>query len=203
MKLYHAERPPNPRLVRIYLAEKGITVPLVPVDISTFEHKSASFAAKNPMKQVPVLELDDGTIITETIAICRYFEALHPTPPLFGVGALGEAQVEMWRRRMEFGLYIPIAAVFRHLHPALAQHEVPQVPAWGEANKPRVIDFLMILDAQLANRRFVCGEDYTIADITGLVSMHFLKPAGLNIPENLANVRRWYEEILARPSTKA
>ena len=112
MKLYDGGRAPNPRRVRIFLAEKGITVPLEQVDLGAMQHKSASFAAINPVQRVPALVLDDGTVITESIAICRYFEALHPEPPLFGVGAKEIAQVEMWNRRLELHLLFPIAHVF-------------------------------------------------------------------------------------------
>ncbi len=203
MKLYDAGRAPNPRRVRIFLAEKGISVPLVPVDLAKLEHKTPDFAAVNPLQESPALELDDGTVITESIAICRYFEELHPEPPLFGVGALERAEVEMWQRRLEFHLFGTVRAVFRHLHPAMAEMEVPQVPAWGEANKPRVAAFLGVLDRHLADREFVCGNRFTVADITGLVSLDFMKPAKLSVPEELDNVRRWHAALAARPSAKA
>lgn len=203
MKLYDAGRAPNPRRVRIFLAEKGLEVPLVPVDLGRLEHKAPAFAAVNPMTQTPVLELDDGTVIAESIAICRYFEELHPQPPLFGVGPLGRAEVEMWQRRLEFGLLAAIAAVFRHLHPAMAQMEVPQVAIWGETNKPKVMAFLTILDRHLGGRPFVCGDDFTVADITGLVALNFMKPAKLVLPDGLDHVRRWHERLAARPSAAA
>ena len=203
MKLYDAGRAPNPRRVRIFLAEKGLKVPLVPVDIGRLEHKTPAFAALNPVMRTPVLELDDGTVIAESIAICRYFEEIHPEPPLFGTGAVGRAQVEMWQRRLEFGLLGTVAAVFRHLHPAMAEMEVPQVAVWGESNKPKVAEFLHLLDRHLADSRFVCGEAYTVADITGLVAMDFMKPAKLAVPDELAHLRRWHGEIGARPSATA
>ena len=203
MKLYDAGRAPNPRRVRIFLAEKELNVRIVPVDIGKLEHKAPAFVAVNPMKQTPVLELDDGTIITESIAICRYFEELHPEPPLFGTTALERAQVEMWQRRMEFGLLGPVSAVFRHLHPAMAPMEVPQVAAWGEANKPRVMDFLAILDRHLSGSRFIAGDRFSIADITGLVGVDFLKPAKLALPDEMTHVKRWHAEVAARPSAAA
>jgi glutathione S-transferase len=203
MKLYDAGRAPNPRRVRIFLAEKGVSVPLVPVDLGRLEHKAPAYAAVNPMRQSPALELDDGTVITESIAICRYVEELHPDPPLFGTGALGRAQVEMWQRRVEFALLGPVTAVFRHLHPAMAQMEVPQVPLWGEANRPRVTEFLALLDGHLAGRPFLCGEAFTVADITGLVALDFMKPARLQAPPELARVRAWHERLAARPSAQA
>lgn len=203
MKLYDAGRAPNPRRVRIFLAEKGLSVPVAPVDLGRLEHQAPAFIAVNPLKQTPALELEDGTILTESIAICRYFEELHPEPPLFGLGPLGRAQVEMWQRRMEFGLLGTIAAVFRHLHPAMAQMEVPQVAAWGETNKPKVMEFLSLLDRHLSERTFVCGEAFSVADITGLVAMDFMKPARLSLPAELANVRRWHDQVAARPSARA
>ncbi|HKG76779.1 MAG TPA: glutathione S-transferase C-terminal domain-containing protein, partial [Beijerinckiaceae bacterium] len=138
----------------------------------------------------------------ESIAICRYFEELQPDPPLFGVGALGKALVEMWQRRIEFGLLGTVAAVFRHLHPAMAQMETPQVAEWGEANKPKVVEFLRILDAHLANGRFVCGDAFTVADITGLVAVDFMKPARIPLPEELEHVRRWHGQVSQRPSAR-
>jgi glutathione S-transferase len=203
MKLYDAGRAPNPRRVRIFLAEKGVEVPLVPVDLGRLEHKAPALVAVNPLKQTPALELDDGTILTESIAICRYFEELHPEPPLFGVGPLGRATVEMWQRRIEFGLLGTVAAVFRHLHPAMAEMEVPQVAVWGEANKPKILGFLRILDRHLAGRAFVCGESFSVADITGLVALDFMKPARLAVPDEFANVKRWHADLSARPSALA
>src|SRR5215212_11953975 len=158
MKLYEEPRAPNPRRVRIFLAEKGISVPRVSININKMEHKTPEFAALNPLQRTPALELDDGTVIAESVAICRYFEEVQPDPPLFGVGALEKALVEMWQRRIEFGLLGAVAAAFRHLHPAMAEMEVPQMPEWGEANKAKAIAFLRILDAHLAGSRFVRGE---------------------------------------------
>jgi glutathione S-transferase len=123
MKLFDGGRAPNPRRVRVFLAEKGIEVPLVPVDMGALGHKQEPISSRNPLQRLPVLELDDGTIITESVAICRYFEELHPEPPLFGQGALGKAQVEMWQRRMEFNLLGCVAAAFRHIHPAMKEWE--------------------------------------------------------------------------------
>jgi glutathione S-transferase len=203
MLLYDGGRAPNPRRVRIYLAEKDIEVPLMPVDIAALAQKSLEFTALNPLQGTPVLVLDDGTIIAETIAICRYFEELFPEPPLFGTGALSRAQVEMWQRRIELGLFNTVAAVFRHLHPAMAEMEQPQVREWGEANKPKVFKFLKVLDDHLSRHQFVCGDSFTVADITGLVSIDFMKPAKLVVPDDLVHVRRWYDAVKARPSNTA
>ena len=203
MKLYDGGRAPNPRRVKVYLAEKGLTVPMDQVDLGQLAHKSPAFTAINPVQQVPALQLDDGTILCESIAICRYFEALHPEPPLFGQGAKEQAVVEMWQRRVEMNLFLRIAHVFRNSHPAMKEMEVPQVPAWAEANKPRVEEFLRFLDGELKMRPFVAGDTYSVADITGLVAVDLMKPAKLTVPEEMVHVRRWHAEISARPSAKA
>jgi glutathione S-transferase len=203
MKLYDGGRAPNPRRVRVFLAEKGIEVPLAPIDMNALGHRSEEVASRNPLRRLPVLELDDGTIITESVAICRYFEELHPAPPLFGTGALGKALVEMWQRRMELTFMFAVQQAFRHLHPAMKDWEVPQVPEWGEANKPKALAFLDLLDGELAGRAFIAGDAYSIADITGLIAVDFMKPARIRLPESLSNVRRWYEAVSARPSAVA
>ncbi len=203
MKLYDGGRAPNPRRVRIFLAEKGIEVPMVPIDMGAMGHRSEEITARNPLQHLPVLELDDGTILTESVAICRYFEELHPNPPLFGKGALGKAQVEMWNRRIEFYFFCAVSAAFRHILPAMQEWERPQVPEWGEVNKPKAIAFLRMMDRELASREFACADDYSIADITALVALDFMKPARITIPEDLKNVLRWKETISARPSAAA
>jgi glutathione S-transferase len=203
MKLYDGGRAPNPRRVRIFLAEKGVSVPIEQVDLGALEHKSAEFSALNPLQRVPALVLDDGAVLTESIAICRYFEAVQPEPRLFGRGAREEAWVEMWQRRLELHLLFPVAHVFRNQHPAMKDMEVPQVPAWAEANKPRIADFVAFLDRELQNRRFIAGDRYTVADITGLVALDFMKPAKLTLEDGLSNLRRWHVELSARPSAAA
>jgi glutathione S-transferase len=137
------------------------------------------------------------------MAICRYFEALSPSPPLFGTGVADVAVVEMWNRFAEFYLFLPVAQVFRHLHPGMATTEVPQVAAWGEANKPRVEAFLPILDRQLAGGPFLCGARYSVADITALVAIDFMKPAKLAVGPKYANILKWHALVSARPSAKA
>lgn len=165
--------------------------------------RTENFTALNPMQRVPILVLDDGTVIAESIAICRYFEEMQPLPALFGEGPVGRAMVEMWNRRVEFGLFGTVAAVFRHLNPKMSHLEVPQVAAWGEANKDKVAEMLALLDMVLADHRFIAGPDYSIADITALVAIDFMKPARLDMPANLDNVARWHREVAARPSAAA
>lgn len=203
MKLYDGGKAPNPRRVRIFLSEKGISVPVVPVDMGAMGHRSDEIASRNPLRKLPVLELDDGSVLTESVAICRYFEELHPEPPLFGTGALGRARVEMWNRRMELDFMGAVAAAFRHIHPAMREWEVPQVPEWGEVNKPKALAFLEIMDRELASREFAAGDAFSIADITGLVAMDFMKPARIAIPDSLSNVLRWKAVLSARPSANA
>lgn len=200
MKLYDGGRAPNPRRVRVFLAEKGIEVPLVPVDMNTLGHKAPEIEALNPLMRLPVLVLDDGTVLTESVAICRYFEELQPEPALLGKGALGRAQVEMWQRRMELNLIMPVAQAFRHIHPAMKEWEIPQIPEWGEANKPKVLEFLAIFDRELGGRPFVAGDEFSIADISGMIAIDFMKPARITVPEECANVLRWYQSLKARPS---
>ena len=203
MKLYDGGRAPNPRRTRIFLAEKGITLPLEQVDLGGMQQRTPDYTAVNPLQRVPALVLDDDTVITESIAICRYFEELQPDPPLFGRGVLEVAQVEMWQRRVEQNLLAGVSHVFRNSHPAMKEMEVPQVPAWAEANKPRIMDFLVVLDRQLADQPFIVGKRYSVADITGLVGVDFMKPAKLAVPDNLKNIKRWYADVSARPSAQA
>jgi glutathione S-transferase len=203
MKLYDGGRAPNPRRTRIFLAEKGIRLPTEQIDLGALQHRSDAFRAVNPLMRVPALVLDDGTVITESIAICRYFEAVQPDPPLFGRGALEVARIEMWNRRLELHLLFPVSHVFRNSHPAMKEMEVPQVPAWADANRPRIMEFLDTLDRDLGDRPFVAGDAFTVADITGLVALDFMKPAKLILPDELANVRRWHAALAARPSASA
>jgi glutathione S-transferase len=203
MKLYDGGRAPNPRRVRIFFAEKGLELPeLVAVDIARKEHLTPEFARINPMKRLPVLVLDDGTALAETIAICRYLEGLHPEPSLFGSDPMEQALIEMWNRRVELGLFSSVAAVFRHSHPSMAELE-DQVPEWAEASREQIDDHLLILDLQLAGNRFVCGDRLTVADITAGIAIDFMKPSRVPLPEDLVNIRRWHGELSARPSWKA
>jgi glutathione S-transferase len=203
MKLYDGGRAPNPRRVRIFLAEKGISVPTEQVDLGNLQQRTAAYAAINPLQRVPALVLDDGTVLTESLAICRYFEALQPDPPLFGKGALQSALIEMWNRRVEFHLYMPVSTVFQHLHPAMKAMVDPQVPDWGEANKPRIFDFLRFLDRELKSRPYVAGENFTVSDILAMVAVDFMKVSKLTVPDDLADLRRWYALVSARPSASA
>ena len=173
------------------------------MDMGAMEHRGGEVTSRNPLQRLPVLELDDGTVLTESVAICRYFDELQPEPPLFGRGALGKAKVEMWQRRIEFNLFQPVSHAFRHVHPAMKEWEKPQVPEWGEANKSKALDFLVLLDAELSLREFAAGDGFSIADITGLVAIDFMKPARISVPPELTNVTRWHGALAARPSASA
>jgi len=203
MKLFDGGMAPNPRRVRIFLAEKGVEVPLEPVDMTALGHKSEAVSSRNPLQRLPVLELDDGTIISESVAICRYFEELHPDPALMGVNAVDKAIVEMWQRRMELNLLLLVANVFRHAHPAMAEWEVPQIKEFSEANKPKALASMAWLNDELKAREFIAGDRFSIADITAMIAIDFLKPARLQVPDDHENLLRWYKDVKSRPSANA
>lgn len=203
MKIIEQRSAPNPRRVRIFLAEKGLTVPFEQIDMMKLEHRAASFAETNPMRQVPVLILDDGSAISESVAICRYFEETNPEPALFGHDAKSRALVEMANRRMEHGLLSRVAQVFRHTHPSMVTLEQPQVAEWGEANRSRIGEMLALMDRTLAAHAFIAGDTYSIADITALVAIDFMRPIKYARPPELTNLARWYDAVSTRPSAKA
>jgi len=202
MKLYDASTAPNPRRVRIFLAEKGISVPVDQVDIVSAQNRSPEFRAKNAMGTLPVLELDDGTTIAESVAICRYFEELQPDPPLMGTDAKDRAAIEMWQRRMEFELFLPITQVFRNGH-AFFKGRIPQVPEYGEVCRKHAEQRLEWLDGVLADRPFVAGERYTIADITALCAIDFGRVSNIRVTPEQPNLARWHAAVSSRPSAKA
>src|SRR5579875_2279641 len=202
MKIYDSQAAPNPRRVRVFLAEKGIQVPYEPVDIVKAVNRGPEFRKINPMAGVPVLELDDGTHIAESVAICRYFEETHPEPPLFGVGAKERALVEMWQRRMELYLLLPIADSFRQRHDFF-KGRIRQVPEYAEAQRQNAEEALAWLDTELANRRFIAGDKYTIADITAMIAIDFGRVSKITIKPEQKNLARWHAEVSSRPSAKA
>lgn len=202
MKLYDSAMAPNPRRVRIFLAEKGISVPTVQVDIGKAENRQAPFLAKNPLGGLPVLELDDGRLLCESVAICRYFEERKPEPPLFGADATDRAFVEMWQRRMEIEIFLRVTQTFQNTH-AFFAGRVPQVPEYGEVARKHALARLSWLDGELASREFVAGDRYTIADITALCGIDFGRVSGIRIDPAQKNLQRWHETVSARPSAKA
>jgi len=203
MRLYHSERAPNPRRVRIFLAEKGIDIEYILVDLANHEHQTAGFSAKNPLMRLPVLELDDRTYISESIAICRYFEGLHPEPCLFGRTPYEQAVTEMWNRRIELGLYAHIANAFRHTNPAMADFEKPQISEWGKANAAKIDDALAMIDLHLANSDFIAGDHFSVADISLLVAVDFLRVLRRAIPPHMHALARWHANVSARASAGA
>lgn len=203
MRLYHSAFAPNARRVRMFLAEKGIEITLVPVDLAKMEQRGDDFSAKNPFQIVPALELDDGSVITESIAICRYLEELHPEPALFGTNPRERAEVEMWQRLAEFQLLLPIAMTFRHTHPAMREMENPQIGDWAEVNRARALTSMRRFDKALASRRHLAGDRFSVADITGGIALDFTKLARIAIPPELTHLNRWRDEIAARPSARA
>ena len=202
MKLYDSKMAPNPRRVRIFLAEKGIEVPVQQVDIVKAESRQSAFLAKNPMGTLPVFELDDGTCIAESVAICRYFEALHPEPPLFGVDARDIAVVEMWNRRMELEIFNAITGCFRNTHDFF-KGRIPQVPEYGEVCRGAAEKRLAWLDQVLADREFIAGNRFTVADITALCGIDFGRVSKIVIQPEQKNLARWHEAVSSRPSAKA
>ncbi len=203
MRLYHSPFAPNARRVRIFLAEKGLEIPLVAVDLAKLEQRRDDYSAVNPFQLVPALELDDGSVIVESIAICRYLEELHPAPALFGSTPRERAEVEMWQRLAELQLFFPIAMTFRHTHPAMREMESPQIAEWAEASRNRAMVALRRFDKALEARRYLAGDAFSVADITGLIALDFTKPARIAIPEELTHLIRWRQEVSARPSAKA
>ena len=211
MQFYDCASAPSPRRVRVFLAEKGVTVPTVQVDLRAGEQFTPAFRAVNPDCTVPVLVLDDGTRIADAIAICEYIEAIRPDPPLMGVGAADRAVVSAWQRRAERdGLYA-VMETFRNSAPGLkgralpGPHDLAQIPALAERGRARIQAFYTMLDARLAESEFVAGPRYTVADITAMIAVEFaewVRPK-LEMPASAVNLRRWFAAISARPSAKA
>jgi glutathione S-transferase len=204
MKLYEDRSAPNPRRVRIFLAEKGIAdIECVPVPLADDAQFTAEFLARNPLGWVPVLELDDGRYLSETIAICRYFEHLHPAPCLFGRPGEEAAFVEMWQRHMEFEIFWPIAHVFRNIHPFF-KGKHPQVAEYGEVQRAYALRRLAWLERVMADgREFIAGEAFTVADITALCGIDFGRVSGIRLGDEHPRLKAWHARVSARPSAKA
>lgn len=203
MKLYTAVNPaPNPRRVHIFMAEKGILIPRINLSIVKGEQKSAEFSQKNSRSQVPVLELDDGTTISESVSICRYLEDLHPQPLLFGGTALERATIDMWIRRIEFNVMGPVGLFWAHAHPFTAR-VVRQYNDFGESNRGRWESAARWLNAELATSKFVAGDAFTMADIVALTTIDFAIWIGLPIPEDCEALVDWHRKVSERPSVQA
>ncbi|MDP6981183.1 MAG: glutathione S-transferase family protein [Myxococcota bacterium] len=202
MKLYDSKNAPNPRRTRIFISEKGLDIPTEEVDIGSLQTRTPEFLAKNPMGRVPVLELDDGSHIAESIAICRYLEALHPDPPLFGTTPEEVANVEMWVQRVEYNLAERVFGCFQNTHDYMKER-MEQVPAFGEVARKGAIDFLAVLDERLGRTKFIAGDRYTMADISAQMAIDFGKVVKIRIADDQKNLQRWHVEVSVRPSASA
>jgi glutathione S-transferase len=205
VKLYTYPGAPNPRRVHVYLAEKGLELPLQQVDILKRENRRPEFLEKvNPLGGIPVLELDDGSHLAESVAICRYLEALHPAPPLFGGTPAQQGRVEMWIRRLELYFMMPVGMVWVHGSPLTARVVKQQIPAVAEQNRAVVARTFELLDRELAGSEFFAGDFYSMADIVGLTTFDFAGELnGLHPPESLSHLARWHASVSARPSARA
>lgn len=208
MKLHHIQFTPSSRKVRMFLHEKGIALPMA--DVADGFQLSVDYTSRYPHRMVPMLELDDGTQIGEAVAICRYFETLHPDPPLMGTDALDRATVEMWERRAYNEGMGAVEEIFRNSHPLMVDRglpgtdqPVPQIPALVERGQARYARFVAKFDAQLAERRFVTGDTFTVADIATLCTIDFGRWCQVEIPDTCTHLRRWYADVSARPSAAA
>jgi glutathione S-transferase len=203
MKLYDSYRAPNPRRVRWFMAEKGIEdIEVVMVDVFKGEHRTPEYLSRAGMANVPALEMDDGTTITESVAICRYLESVYPEPNLFGRDAKEVAVIEMWCRRTEMLLANPLMMTVRHSHPALAALE-KQVPEVAEVNRNAATRALKVFERRLAESEFIAADRVTMADILAATAIDFSRMAKFSVPEEFANVRRWYDAMMSREAAKA
>ena len=199
VRLFEQPRAPNPRRVNVFLAEKGVEIERVNVDLMAGEHKRPDYLARVGAPQVPALELDDGTILTESVAICRYFEALRPEPNMMGREVMEQITIEKWQRLVEFRLFATVAICFRHTNPHLAVLE-DQCADWGEVNRGRIDGRLGEIDRRLEGRDWIAADRLTIADITALVAVQFLRIIKHPIPEDQTSLLGWVERLSARPS---
>lgn len=203
MKIYGSKNGSNPKKVRIFLAEKKLEIPTVNLDFFKNEQRSPEYLKINSLGTAPTLVLDDGTVITESVAICRYLNELHPDPALFGTDALSRAKVEMWSRRVELELSLPCAAVVQHTVDFFAD-KITQVPAYADAQRVRAAQRFRWLNEGMADGRdFIAGDTYSMADIIAITAVSLAKMMKIEIAEDLVNVHRWHERVAARPSYDA
>jgi glutathione S-transferase len=209
MKLYDFALAPNPRRVRIFLAEKGVEIPKVQVNLREQEQLKPAYLAINPFATVPVLELDDGRRIAETIAICRYIEAIHPEPRLFGRDPYEMGVVEEWQRHVEWDGFLAAGEAFRNSLPGMkgraltGPHDYEQIPELAERGKQRAMRFFELLDRRLGGQEFIAGPRYSVADITALVAHDFGTRAKALVTDAMPNLKRWYAAVSSRPSASA
>lgn len=197
MMLWTAPAPaPNPRRVHLFLAAKRLALPMTELSLQKREHKAEAVLAMNPRGQVPFLELDDGQVIAETISICRYLDELHPEPPLFGTSAFDRAETDMWIRRVETALGVPVGLFWQHGHPFTARL-VEQIPAMADQARARALEAMAWFDGQLSDRTWLSGDRRSMADITLLTTLDFAGWIGLSIPDELAALRDWHSRATA------
>ena len=203
MKLYDLAASPNTRRVRIFIAEKNIEIEMVSIDMMSGENKTKEYLAKNPLGRMPLLELDDGTCIAESIAICRYLENEFTDPPLFGTTSLEKAMIEMWQRRMEFQFLNPMIDIFRNTH-EMWKDRIVQIPQVAEIASEGVKEQMVWLDQELEGKEYIAGGGYSVADITAQCAFVMGKAAvGIRIPEDLLNLSDWWSRVTSRPSARA
>jgi glutathione S-transferase len=203
MLLYQDPRAPNPRRVRIFLAEKNVAYDTIEVLIAAHAHETPEFRKKNPLALLPVLEFSDGRLLRESMAICRYLEELHPEPNLFGVDAWERAQIEQWNRHAELELLFPVAQVFRNTH-AFWKGRIKQAPEFGEIMREHVTHRMGLFEAELARHPYIAGDRFTVADITALCALDFGKISDIRIKaETHPHLAAWHQRVSERPSTKA
>jgi glutathione S-transferase len=203
MKIYDFALAPNPRRLRIFVAEKGLKIPTEQCDLFTGKNRTPEMLKKNPAGGLPVLELDDGTCLAESVAICRYLEGLNPEPNMMGKDFKEQAHIEMWNRRVELGLFASAGRAFQHTNP-LFKDFLKQMPEYGASQQEAAREQLKWLDAQIGNKPFIAGDHFTIADITALVGVDFAtQMAGVQMDPSLKNLARWHQAVSSRPSAKA
>ena len=203
MKLYDLPASPNARRVRVFIAEKNLQIEMVPINMMTGENKTEEYLSKNPLGRMPLLELDDGTCIAESIAICRYLENEHPDPPLFGTSSLEQAMIEMWQRRMEFQFLNPMINIFRNTH-EMWKDRMIQIPQIAEIESKDVEEKMVWLNRELEGREYIAGETYSVADITAQCAFVMGKAAvGIRIPVDLSNLDAWWSRVTSRPTARA
>ena len=203
MKLYDLPASPNTRRVRIFIAEKNLEIEMIPIDMMSGENKTEEYLAKNPLGRMPLLELDDGTCIAESIAICRYLENEFPDPPLFGTTSLEKAMTEMWQRRMEFQFLNPLIDIFRNTH-EMWKDRIVQIPQVAEIASEGVKEQMVWLNQELEGKEYITGDGYSVADITAQCAFVMGKAAvGIRIPEDLSNLDAWWSRVTSRPTARA
>tara|TARA_R110001592_G_scaffold178865_1_gene420131 strand:- start:106 stop:717 length:612 start_codon:yes stop_codon:yes gene_type:complete len=203
MKIYEMKIAPNPRRVRIFLAEKHITnIEFIELDLQKGENLTQEFKQKNPFGKVPVLELEDGTCINETVAICRYFEEIYAENPLMGSTPLEKAHIETWQRWVEFYFLMPTGMCFQHSSGYFKDRMTP-IKEWGDECRNHVSKFMAFLNKHLETNTFLIGDKFSIADITALCTMDFNKVNQISISEDQPHLKRWHKEVSSRPSSKA